>query len=131
MALSLPQYSLGTTINSLSSRNNKSFSTAQLWNGKHLTYNSNLSFLQLPLKKRIDQGPRNGGWRIRGIDDGSCGVEPYMPPPPPSALYVVQDFYSAMNARNINKLNQILSNSCHYEDLIFYIPFEGKEVCFT
>ncbi|PON99663.1 Polyketide cyclase SnoaL-like domain containing protein [Trema orientale] len=70
---------------------------------------------------------RNGRCSVRGIDDGSCGIQPYMPPPQPSASGVVRDFHDAINARDMNKLDQLLSEECHYEDLTFYLPFEGKE----
>ena len=74
----------------------------------------------------------NGGWRVWGIDDGSCGMAPYMPPPPPSASDTVLEFHTAINKRDVEKLDKLLSPDCEYEDLIFYIPFEGKEVkyCF-
>lgn len=129
MALFLPQYSMRATFNSLSS-SNKSFSKltkAKSLNVKHLTSNSRPTFL-LPLKKGKEYLAKNGGWKTRGIDDGSCGIAPETPP---SVLDIVQEFHYAINNRDLKKFDDLLSPSCHYEDLIFYIPFQGREVCFS
>ncbi|CAB4319661.1 unnamed protein product [Prunus armeniaca] len=58
-------------------------------------------------------------------DDGSCGIAPL--PLPPSVLEAVQDFYKAINAKDIQALEQLLADDCHYQDLVFYVPFVGKE----
>lgn len=65
-------------------------------------------------------------WRVFGSDDGSCGIAPL--PLPPSVLEAVQDFYKAINAKDIQALEQLLADDCHYQDLVFYVPFVGKEV---
>ncbi|BBH08822.1 Nuclear transport factor 2 family protein [Prunus dulcis] len=64
-------------------------------------------------------------WRVFGSDDGSCGIAPL--PLPPSVLEAVQDFYKAINAKDIQALEQLLADDCHYQDLVFYVPFVGKE----
>lgn len=68
-------------------------------------------------------------WRIWGIDDGSCGVAPW-PAPPPSVMELIKDFYKAVNAKDLNHLDQLLSNECLFQDLIFYETFQGKQVIF-
>ncbi|MBA0710753.1 hypothetical protein Golax_010021, partial [Gossypium laxum] len=58
-------------------------------------------------------------------DDGSCGIAPQWSTPSVSNL--VQEFYTAINVKNTHRLDQLLSNDCIFQDLIFYIPFGGKE----
>lgn len=61
-------------------------------------------------------------WKLCGIDDGSRGT------PQPSATELIHDFYKAANARDRQHLEQLLSNDCSFQDIIFYEPFHGKEV---
>lgn len=73
-------------------------------------------------------------WRQWCSDDGSCGIAPFSPQIP-SALDLVDEFYKAINVDDTEtldeKLDQILSDDCEYQDLFFYIPFKGKQVfCF-
>ncbi|KAM6559871.1 hypothetical protein CsatA_029110 [Cannabis sativa] len=139
MTLFQPKNSIGATIsNSLNTRN-ESFniiskfptikSAQTLWNNNDENKHCRLTFLPLwSLKlKRKEWAVKNiggGGWRIQGIDDGSCGIAPYMAPSP---IDVVEDFHKYVNERNLDKLDQLLTNNCHYEDLLFYVPFLGKE----
>ncbi|KAL6213992.1 hypothetical protein ACLB2K_013430 [Fragaria x ananassa] len=71
-------------------------------------------------KKRKDEQ-----WRVFGSDDGSCGIAPM--PAPPSAAELAKDFYNAINSKDINKLDPLLAEDCQYQDLVFYVPFEGKK----
>ncbi|XP_010539714.1 PREDICTED: uncharacterized protein LOC104813701 isoform X2 [Tarenaya hassleriana] len=48
-----------------------------------------------------------------------------MPPYPTSDL--IRDFCSAMNAKDVKKLNLLLAEDCLFMDLIFYMPFGGKQ----
>ncbi|KAM6542509.1 hypothetical protein CsatB_006956 [Cannabis sativa] len=139
MILFQPKNSIGATIsNSLNTRN-ESFniiskfptikSAQTLWNNNDENKHCRPTFLPLwSLKlKRKEWAVKNiggGGWRIQGIDDGSCGIAPYMAPSP---IDVVEDFHKYVNERNLDKLDQLLTNNCHYEDLLFYVPFLGKE----
>ena len=65
-------------------------------------------------------------WRIWCYDDGSCGVAPS--PTPPSVTELVQDFHKTVNAKDLDRLDQLLSNECQFQDLIFYETFQGKKV---
>jgi hypothetical protein len=70
-------------------------------------------------------------WRVGCGDDGSCGIAPFSPHIP-SALDLIKDFYNAINSKDPEKLDetldQLLSDACEYQDLFFYIPFQGKQV---
>lgn len=70
-------------------------------------------------KRKYDQ------WRLFGSDDGSCGIAPM--PAPPSVLELAKDFYRAINSKDINQLEPLLADDCQYQDLVFYVPFEGKK----
>ncbi|KAK9944037.1 hypothetical protein M0R45_009621 [Rubus argutus] len=63
--------------------------------------------------------------RLFGSDDGSCGIAPM--PAPPSVLELAKDFYRAINSKDINQLEPLLADDCQYQDLVFYVPFEGKK----
>lgn len=131
----LPLISTGISNSLWCSKSSKNISPNQLWNNK--THHSLISNLDIHNNHRCHPKhrpkfheilSRGRGWRARGIDDGSCGIPPYVPPPPPSASDVARKFYEAINTRDDERLNELLSDNCHYEDLIFYIPFQGKEV---
>ncbi|KAG6626056.1 uncharacterized protein LOC122295833 [Carya illinoinensis] len=78
----------------------------------------------------IFQNIKEYRWRLCGSDDGSCGIAPFSPQIP-SAVDVIEKFYKAINSEETEKLDekldQILSDHCAYQDLFFYIPFEGKQ----
>nr|KYP60051.1 hypothetical protein KK1_015499 [Cajanus cajan] len=40
----------------------------------------------------------------------------------------VQHFYEAFNERDIQKLKQLVSDECVYQDLLFYTPFKAQDV---
>ncbi|XP_059455730.1 uncharacterized protein LOC132185930 [Corylus avellana] len=69
-------------------------------------------------------------WRVRCGDDGSCGIAPFSPHIP-SAVDLIKQFYSAINSKDPQildeKFDQLLSDGCEYQDLFFYIPFQGKQ----
>ncbi|XVF67310.1 hypothetical protein PTKIN_Ptkin10aG0110600 [Pterospermum kingtungense] len=66
-------------------------------------------------------------WKVLcSNDDGSCGIPPQYWSTP-SVLDLVRDFYSAINVKDTQKLDQLLSDDCVFQDLIFYIPFGGKQ----
>ena len=70
---------------------------------------------------------QNEKWKAWCSHDGSSGVAPHEFPSPRSQL--VLDFYEAVNEKNIQKLEQLLSpRHCAYHDLLFYGPYEGKQV---
>ncbi|XVF64384.1 hypothetical protein PTKIN_Ptkin09bG0165100 [Pterospermum kingtungense] len=59
-------------------------------------------------------------------DDESCGISPQYGSTP-AVLDLIQEFYRAINVKDIQKLDQLLSDDCVFQDLIFYIPFGGKQ----
>lgn len=61
-------------------------------------------------------------WKLCGIDDGSRGT------PPPTVTELIHDFYKAANAKDRQHLEQLLSNDCSFQDIVFYEAFHGKEV---
>lgn len=65
-------------------------------------------------------------WRIRCNEDGSCGIPPKFSHL--SVIELLQEFYKAINSKDKNKLEELLSEDCHFQDLIFYDHFEGKQV---
>jgi hypothetical protein len=79
------------------------------------------------------QKSKEDQWRVRCGDDGSCGIAPFSPNIP-SAVELIKEFYSAINSKDPQileeKLDQLLSDGCEYQDLFFYIPFQGKQVFF-
>ncbi|KAH1112947.1 hypothetical protein GLYMA_04G239600v4 [Glycine max] len=40
---------------------------------------------------------------------------------------VVKEFYDAFNKKDIEKLKQLVSDDCEYQDYLFYNPYKGKE----
>ncbi|KAM3711554.1 hypothetical protein ACB098_01G118100 [Castanea mollissima] len=78
----------------------------------------------------IIQKRKEDQWRLWCTDDGSCGIAP-LPPPIPSASNLIHEFYTAINTKNSEELNEnldpLLSEDCVYQDLFFYIPFQGKK----
>ncbi|KAK8624069.1 hypothetical protein V6N13_065426 [Hibiscus sabdariffa] len=45
----------------------------------------------------------------------------------PLVLDLVREFYNVVNVKDTQKLEQLLSDDCVFQDLIFYIPFGGKQ----
>ena len=82
----------------------------------------------------IIQKSKEDQWRLWCTDDGSCGIAPSQPSPIPSASKLIHEFYTAINTKNSEELNEsldpLLSEDCVYQDLFFYIPFQGKKVFF-
>ncbi|GLU07044.1 hypothetical protein SLE2022_240230 [Rubroshorea leprosula] len=67
-------------------------------------------------------------WRVWCSADGASATSPEGPVMMPnSVLNLTQEFYNAINAKDTKKLDQILSNDCTFQDLIFYIPVGGKQ----
>lgn len=138
---SLGQY---CTRNCLSSKKSfNTFSISQSCNARKLGnvvanhHSTRPAFCQLSSpgrKKQLlsisFQKSKEDQWRVRNGDDGSCGIAPFSPNIP-SALDLVKDFYSAINSKDPQileeKLDQLLSDGCEYQDLFFYIPFQGKQ----
>ncbi|XP_020581237.1 uncharacterized protein LOC110025231 [Phalaenopsis equestris] len=46
--------------------------------------------------------------------------------PSSSLIILVQDFYEHLNKKDMKKLNELLDNSCMFEDLAFPSPFKDK-----
>ncbi|XP_019416536.1 PREDICTED: uncharacterized protein LOC109327825 [Lupinus angustifolius] len=66
-------------------------------------------------------------WKAWCSDDGSCGVVPEFLPPP-SYKEIIIEFYKALNTKDTETLEQLLSpNECSYEDYVLYGRVEGKE----
>lgn len=65
-------------------------------------------------------------WKVCCSNDGSCGITPQWSTP--SVLDLIEDFYSAINLKDTQKLEHLLSDDCVFQDLIFYVPFGGKQV---
>ena len=86
------------------------------------------------LLTNIIQKSKEDQWRLWCTDDGSCGIAPSQPSPIPSASKLIHEFYTAINTKNSEELNEsldpLLSEDCVYQDLFFYIPFQGKKVFF-
>ncbi|XP_007019427.2 PREDICTED: uncharacterized protein LOC18592557 [Theobroma cacao] len=128
------QYSLGSYLGQ--NRNFKPLSIVQPGNARHsinLVTKQPISkalFTQLPIegdKKHSNYGSKikEGEWRVCCSDDGSCGIAPQWSTP--SVLDLIQDFYSAINVKDTQKLDQLLSHDCVFQELIFYMPFNGKQ----
>ncbi|XP_062097467.1 uncharacterized protein LOC133803435 [Humulus lupulus] len=125
MTLYLPKYSIGASNSNPLNTSNESFIRSKFPTTSSQSWSTKPTFLPLlSSKKRKELARNNGGWSIQGIDDGSCGIAPYMPPSP---IGVVEEFHKHLNKRDLNKLDELLTNNCHYEDLLFYVPFEGRE----
>ncbi|XWS25000.1 hypothetical protein CRYUN_Cryun27aG0033000 [Craigia yunnanensis] len=117
-------------------RNFKPLSIVQPGNARHSINlvtkqaNSIATFSQLSIgekhsnygsKTKVDQ------WKVCCSNDGSRGIAPHWSTP--SVLDLIQDFYSSINVKDTQKLDQLLSHDCVFQDLInfFYIPFGGKQ----
>ncbi|KAJ7959251.1 putative Nuclear transport factor 2 family protein [Quillaja saponaria] len=129
---------------SLSSRKNfNPFCVTQICNRRH--FNNSVThyhkqfkptffpFFPLTLERQkhttdIGKQLRNDDhWKTWCSDDGSCGISPLPLPPPTSVQDVILEFYNAINTKDTEKFDQILSDDCVHQDLIFYTPFQGKE----
>jgi len=59
--------------------------------------------------------------------------------PPPAATEIpqkqaaemVQEFYGAINRREIASVGDLFADDCVYEDLVFPKPFVGRKVCLS
>lgn len=65
-------------------------------------------------------------WRIWCNEDGSSAIPPMSPPL--SVKELIQEFYKAINDKDKEKVEELLSVDCHFHDLMFYDHFDGKEV---
>ncbi|XWS21754.1 hypothetical protein CRYUN_Cryun30bG0081200 [Craigia yunnanensis] len=126
------QYSLGSCLGQ--KRNFKPLSIVQPGNARHsfnlVTEQSNFiaTFSQLSIgEKHSNYGSKSkeDQWKVCCSNDGSCEIAPYWSTP--SILDLVQDFYGAINVKDTQKLDQLLSHDCVFQDLIFYLPFSGKQ----
>ncbi|BFG40671.1 uncharacterized protein Pyn_35249 [Prunus yedoensis var. nudiflora] len=131
---SLTQYSVGACLTPNKSFNlNTLFSvfpqalnaTSHIRNQKTQLSLSGKKLQQKLISNIVGRNCKYEKWRVFGSDDGSCGIAPL--PLPPSVLEAVQDFYKAINAKDIQALEQLLADDCQYQDLVFYVPFLGKE----
>ncbi|XP_048332165.2 uncharacterized protein LOC125423052 isoform X1 [Ziziphus jujuba] len=64
-------------------------------------------------------------WRIWCNEDGSSAIPPISPPL--SVKELIQEFYKAINDKDKEKVEELLSVDCHFHDLMFYDHFDGKE----
>ncbi|XVE60168.1 hypothetical protein DITRI_Ditri05aG0106400 [Diplodiscus trichospermus] len=126
------QYSSGSCLGQ--NRNFKPFPIVQPGKTRHsinlVTKQANClaTFSKLSIgEKHSNYGSKmkEDQWKVCCSNDGSCGIAPIWSTP--SVLDLVLDFYSAINLRDTQKLNQLLSDDCVFQDLIFYIPFGGKQ----
>ncbi|RWR89463.1 putative Nuclear transport factor 2 family protein [Cinnamomum micranthum f. kanehirae] len=73
---------------------------------------------------------KKGGdlWRVR-CQDWSCGIPP--PQYPLSTIETIKIFYSSINDKPPEQLEvqlgSVLTQNCEFNDLVFYLPFQGKE----
>ncbi|KAF7816737.1 Protein MKS1 [Senna tora] len=118
----------------LSSKTNKNFNAQLLYNKRPF---SNLVVANLQHRKprfrpfvleaqKKQTEEKKEKWKARGSDDGSCGVVPEFLPHP-TVEETVLEFYDAFKAGDTNKLEQLVSPHCLYQDLVFYGPHEGRE----
>ncbi|XP_038724409.1 uncharacterized protein LOC120015952 [Tripterygium wilfordii] len=64
-------------------------------------------------------------WRVWcSHNDSSADHQRSLPSP---VVSLIQDFYSAINYKDLQKLDQVLADDCVFIDLIFYNPFAGKQ----
>lgn len=112
--------------------NINTFSATPTLNAKDHRASTATSFhLSFNIKKTASISNVNGykrkddQWRVFGSDDGSCGIAPMSAPP--SVLELAKDFYKAINSKDIKQLEPLLADDCQYQDLVFYVPFEGKK----
>ncbi|XP_022765886.1 uncharacterized protein LOC111310731 [Durio zibethinus] len=128
------QYCLGSCLGQ--KRNFKALSIVQPGNTRHSinlvtkqpNYKATFSQLSIDGENQpnlYDNKRKEKQWRVYCSNDGSCGIAPQWSTP--SVLDLVQDFYSAINVKDTQKLDQLLSHDCLFQDLIFYIPFSGKQ----
>lgn len=74
---------------------------------------------------------KKGGdlWRV-WCQDWSCGIPP--PQYPLSTIETIEAFFSSINDNPPEQLDlqlgRVLTQHCEFNDLVFYIPFQGKEV---
>ncbi|WVZ18664.1 hypothetical protein V8G54_005986, partial [Vigna mungo] len=40
---------------------------------------------------------------------------------------IVKDFHGAFNDKNMEELQQLISDDCEYQDYLFYSPYKGQE----
>lgn len=136
---SLPQISIPLGICSTSS--NKNTTKTQpcifpqlLYKNTHFTTNlfaNPTSSFPLIRKQQCQNGSK---WKARGSsnDDGSCGSvngSEFLSRDP-SPVDIVDCFYKAFNEKDTERLEQLISPKCLYQDLLFYSPYENQEVSF-
>ncbi|CAA2970429.1 Hypothetical predicted protein [Olea europaea subsp. europaea] len=44
-----------------------------------------------------------------------------------SPAYIIMEFYSAINGKNLKQLDKLIANDCFFEDYSFPTPFKGKK----
>ncbi|KAI4337929.1 hypothetical protein L6164_016291 [Bauhinia variegata] len=104
---------------------NKCFNTRDKRNFVGNSDNSKLRFRALALGsqrqpiREIRRHWKEENWKLWCMNPGAGELVP--------TVKIVHEFYKAFNDNDIEKLGQLLSPHCLYQDWIFYHPYEGKE----
>jgi len=119
---SLPQTcaTLGTCISSKIKISDARPCIAQI-NNNNKNKSTRLKGALFPLtlvgEKRPKIGLRN--WKVGAGESGELV--------PRSVIEsVVKDFHRALNDKNIEELQQLISDDCEYQDYLFYSPYKGQ-----
>jgi hypothetical protein len=68
---------------------------------------------------------------LRGEQDSEgVGASTSLVQPQKGAAEIVQEFYAAINRREIDTIGNLFAEDCVYEDLVFPKPFSGRQVQF-
>ncbi|KAL5982862.1 hypothetical protein ACLOJK_016940 [Asimina triloba] len=87
------------------------------------------SVMSLPFKTPTSSPKRAETLARVSTDPATAGSTPVASSPPPieSASDVVRKFYDRINARDLAAVDELIAESCVYEDLIFSQPFVGRK----
>lgn len=71
-------------------------------------------------RRALNKSGENQSVTVVVVDDDDNVVE--------SAAEVVRNFYAGINAHDVDSVQDLISDNCVYEDLVFSRPFVGRKV---
>ncbi|ONK72942.1 uncharacterized protein A4U43_C04F25190 [Asparagus officinalis] len=74
----------------------------------------------------LSRGQMTKDWRVQCNKDDSV-FELQGPNDSSASMKLVVEFYNLINHKNKNGVLELISDECCYEDLVFYLPFQGKK----